>query len=125
GGAGGGRSRSAPGGGRRLTCGPAGGGRICAGPETGWMVCGRVDAPDQRGVRVGKREPIVNLRLARICAIPHLIYSARDLSVRARVIGQNLETSYESLGAPIGVLDAASDPICATEGDGRPALLWE
>ena len=108
-----------------VTCVAAAARTIFAGTENGSIVCWKVDAPDQPVVLVRKREPIVNLRLARICAIPHLIYSARDLSVRARVIGQNLETSYESDGAPIGVLDAASDLICATEGDGRRVLLWK
>jgi hypothetical protein len=108
-----------------VTCVAAAARTIFAGTENGSIVCWKVDAPDQPVVLVRKREPIVNLRLARICAIPHLIYSARDLSVRARVIGQNLETSYESEGAPVGVLDAASDLICATEGDGRRVLLWK
>lgn len=108
-----------------VTCVAAAARTIFAGTENGSIVCWKVDAPDQPVVLVRKREPIVNLRLARICAIPHLIYSARDLSVRARVIGQNLETSYESDGAPIGVLDAASDLICATDGDGRRLLLWK
>jgi len=108
-----------------VTCIAAAARTIFAGTENGSIVCWKVDAPDQPVVLVRKREPIVNLRLARICAIPHLIYSARDLSVRARVIGQNLETSYESDGAPIGILDAASDLICATDGDGRRLLLWK
>lgn len=108
-----------------VTCVAAAARTIFAGTENGSIVCWKVDAPDQPVVLVRKREPIVNLRLARICAIPHLIYSARDLSVRARVIGQNLETSYESDGAPIGILDAASDLICATDGDGRRLLLWK
>ncbi|HLY12001.1 MAG TPA: hypothetical protein VKW04_22055 [Planctomycetota bacterium] len=108
-----------------VTCVAAAARTIFAGTENGSIVCWKVASPDQPVVLVRKREPIVNLRLARICAIPHLIYSARDLSVRARVIGQNLETSYESDGAPIGVLDAASDMICASDGDGRRLLLWK
>jgi hypothetical protein len=98
---------------------------VFAGTESGSIVCWKIDLPDQPVVLVRKREPIVNLRLARICGIPHLIYSTRDLSVRARVIGQNLETSYETDGASIGVLDAASDVICATDSDGRRLLLWK
>jgi hypothetical protein len=98
---------------------------VFAGTESGAIVCWKIDLPDQPVVLVRKREPIVNLRLARICGIPHLIYSTRDLSVRARVIGQNLETSYETDGASIGVLDAASDVICATDSDGRRLLLWK
>src|SRR5579859_2910480 len=108
-----------------VTCVAAAAKTIFAGTENGSIVCWKVNSPDQPVVLVRKREPIVNLRLARICAIPHLIYSASDLSVRARVIGQNLETSYESDGAPIGVLDAASDVICASDGDGRRLLLWK
>jgi hypothetical protein len=108
-----------------VTCVAAAARTLFAGTENGSIVCWKADAPDQPVVLVRKREPIVNLRLARICAIPHLIYSARDLSVRARVIGQNLETSYESDGAQIGVLDAASDVICATDHDGRRLLLWK
>ena len=108
-----------------VTCVAAAARTIFAGTENGSILCWKIDAPDQPVVLVRKREAIVNLRLARICAIPHLIYSARDLSVRARVIGQNLETSYESDGAPIGVLDAASDLICASDGDGRRVLLWK
>jgi hypothetical protein len=108
-----------------VTCVAAAARTVFAGTENGSIVCWKASDPDQPVVLVRKREPIVNLRLARICGIPHLIYSARDLSVRARVIGQNLETSYESDGAPIGVLDAASDVICASDGDGRRLLLWK
>jgi hypothetical protein len=98
---------------------------LFAGTESGAIVCWKLDAPDQPVVLVRQREAIVNLRLAKICAIPHLIYSTRDLSVRARVIGQNLETSYDSGGASVGVLDAASDLIAASDGDGRRVLIWK
>jgi len=98
---------------------------IFAGTENGAIVCWKLDAPDQPVVLVRKRDAIVNLRLAKICAIPHLIYSTRDLSIRARVIGQNLETSYESDGAAVGVLDAASDVICASDAEGRRVLVWK
>jgi hypothetical protein len=108
-----------------VTCVAAAARTLFAGTESGSIVCWKVDAPDQPVVLVRKREAIVNLRLAKICGLPHLIYSARDLSVRARVVGQNLETSYESGGAAVGVLDAASDLICASDADGRRILLWK
>jgi hypothetical protein len=98
---------------------------IFAGTESGSILCWKADAPDQPVVLVRKRDAIVNLRLAKICGIPHLIYSAKDLSVRARVVGQNLETSYESDGASVGVLDAASDLICASDANGRKVLVWK
>ena len=108
-----------------VTCIAAAPGTVFAGTENGSILCWKIDAPDQPVVLVRKRDAIINLRLAKICGIPHLIYSARDLSVRARVIGQSLETSYESGGRPIGVLDAASDLICASDADGRRVLLWK
>jgi hypothetical protein len=98
---------------------------VFAGTESGAIVCWKIDAPDQPVILVRKREAIVNLRLAKICGIPHLIYSTRDLSIRARVIGQSLETSYESGGAAVGVLDAASDLIAASDSDGRRVLIWK
>ena len=107
-----------------VTCIASAAKTVFAGTESGAIVCWKVDAPDQPVVLVRQREAIVNLRLAKICAIPHLIYSTRDLSVRARVIGQNLETSYDSGGAQIGVLDAASDLIAASDAEGRRVLLW-
>ncbi len=108
-----------------VTCMAAAARTVFAGTENGSIVCWKMDAPDQPVVLVRKRDAIVNLRLAKICGLPHLIYGARDLSVRARVVGQNLETSYESGGAAIGVLDAASDLICASDQDGRRILLWK
>jgi hypothetical protein len=108
-----------------VTCMAAAARTVFAGTENGSIVCWKLDAPDQPVVLVRKRDAIVNLRLARICGLPHLIYGAKDLSVRARVVGQNLETSYESGGAAIGVLDAASDVICAADADGRRVLVWK
>lgn len=97
---------------------------VFAGTENGSILCWKLDAPDQPVVLARKREAIVNLRLAKICGLPHLLYSAKDLSVRARVIGQSLETSYEADGAAVGVLDAASDLLCASDAEGRRVMLW-
>ncbi len=108
-----------------VSCVAAAARTVFAGTESGAILCWKADAPDQPVVLVRKRDAIVNLRLAKICGIPHLIYSAKDLSVRARVVGQNLETSYESDGASVGVLDAASDLICASDADGRKVMVWK
>lgn len=108
-----------------VTCVAAAARTIFAGTESGVIVCWKADAPDQPVVIMRQRDPIMNLRLARICALPHLLYSTRDLSIRARVIGQNLETAYESDGRAVGVLDAASDIICASDSEGRRILWWK
>lgn len=108
-----------------VTCVAAAARTIFAGTESGAILCWKADAPDQPVVLVRRRDAILNLRLARICAIPHLLYSTRDLSVRARVIGQNLETAYESGGATVGILDAASDLVCASDAEGRRLFLWK
>ena len=98
---------------------------VFAGTESGAIVAWKMDAPDQPVILVRKREAIVTVRLAKICGIPHLLYSARDLAVRARVVGQSLETSYDAEGQSVGALDAASDLICAADTDGRRVLLWK
>lgn len=108
-----------------VTCVAAAARTLFAGTESGAILCWKADAPDQPVVLVRQRDAILNLRLARICAIPHLLYSTRDLSVRARVIGQNLETAYESGGAAVGILDAASDLVCASDAEGRRLFLWK
>jgi hypothetical protein len=108
-----------------VTCATAAPRTVFAGTESGSIVCWKIDAPDQPVVLARRRGPILNLRLARIGAIPHLVYSSRDLSVRARVIGQNLETSYETGGPQVGALDAASDVICASDCGGRRVLVWK
>jgi hypothetical protein len=102
----------------------AGGGSVYAGTEGGAIVSWRLGEPSKPEVLVRKRDPIVNLRLAKVCSIPHLFYTTKDYAVRARVIGQNLETSYESGGPTVGVLDAASNVVAATDGAGRKVLVW-
>jgi hypothetical protein len=108
-----------------VTCCATAARTVFAGTEGGSIVCWRLDAPDQPVVLVRKRDAIVNVRLARICGIPHLLYTAKDLAVRARVIGQNLETAYETEGAAVGALDASSDVVCASDAEGRRVLLWK
>ncbi len=101
-----------------------GGGLIYAGTESGAVVSWMLGQPGHPVVLVRGKDPVANLRLARICSIPHLLYSAREPAVRARVIGQTLETSYESGGPGIGALDAASDLVAATDHAGRRLYLW-
>ena len=108
-----------------VTCCATAARTLFAGTEGGSILAWRLDAPDQPVVLVRKRDSIVNIRLARICGIPHLLYTARDLAVRARVIGQNLETAYETEGAAVGALDASSDVVCASDAEGRRVLVWK
>ncbi len=108
-----------------VTCVATASRTLFAGTEKGALVCWKLDEPDQPVVLARKKDPIVSLSLARICGLPHLIYGTRELAVRARVIGQNLETAYESGGPAVGILDAASDLICATDTGGRRLLLWK
>ncbi|MDP6958353.1 MAG: hypothetical protein QF645_06010 [Planctomycetota bacterium] len=98
---------------------------LFAGTENGAIVGWKLESPDQPVILVRKKDPIVNVRLAKISGIPQLFYSTRDLSIRARVLGQNLETSYESGGTSVGALDTSSDFICATDTSGRKVFLWK
>jgi len=102
----------------------SGGGSLYAGTEGGAVVAWRLDEPERATVLVRRREPIVSLRLARIGSLPHLLYSARDLAVKARVLGQTLETSYEAGGRGVGLVDATSDLICAADASGHRLMMW-
>ena len=104
-----------------LVCGA---GTLFAGTESGAIVSWQLGEPDKPTTLVRKRDPIVNLRVAKVCSIPHLFYTTKDYAVRARVIGQNLETSYDSGGATVGVLDAASNLVAASDSAGRHLMLW-
>ncbi|HZN61124.1 MAG TPA: hypothetical protein VFC90_01840 [Planctomycetota bacterium] len=107
-----------------ITATSAGGGSLFAGTEGGAVAAWRLDEPDKATLLVRRKEPIVSLRLARIGSLPHLLYSARDLAVKARVLGQTLETSYEAGGKGVGLLDAASDLVCAVDASGHRVILW-
>jgi len=107
-----------------ITAASAGGGSLFAGTESGAVATWRIDDPDKATILVRRREPIVSLRLARLGSLPHLLYSARDLAVKARVLGQTLETSYEAGGRGVGLVDAASDLVCAVDASGHRVILW-
>jgi len=107
-----------------ITAASAGGGSLFAGTESGAVATWRIDEPDKTTILVRRREPIVSLRLARLGSLPHLLYSARDLAVKARVLGQTLETSYEAGGRGVGLVDAASDLVCAVDASGHRVILW-
>jgi hypothetical protein len=107
-----------------VTCVVAAARTIFAGTENGAIVCWKAGAPDQPVVLARKRDPIVTLGLARLAGLPHLVYSSRDSALRARVLGQSLETAYEADGGAVGVLDASSDLLCAVDADGRRVHLW-
>jgi hypothetical protein len=107
-----------------ITASSAGGGNLFAGTESGAVATWKIEEPDKATILVRRREPIVSLRLARIGSLPHLLYSARDLAIKARVLGQTLETSYEAGGRGVGLLDAASDLVCAVDATGHRLILW-
>ncbi len=107
-----------------ITASSAGGGSLFAGTEGGAVATWKLEEPDKATILVRRKEPIVSLRLARIGSLPHLLYSARDLAVKARVLGQTLETSYEAGGRGVGLLDAASDLVCAVDASGHRLILW-
>jgi hypothetical protein len=108
-----------------VSCVTAAAHTIFAGTESGCILCWKADVPDQPVVLVRKRDPIVTIGLARLSGLPHLVYGARDLSLRARVIGQNLETAYETDGSPVGVVAASSDLLCGLDADGRRVHFWK
>lgn len=98
--------------------------RLFAGTAAGSIVSWAVDAPSEPTVIVRRKDPIASVRLARLSRIPHLVYSAHDLAVRARVIGQTLETEYESGGTSVAFMDAASDVVAGLDSAASKLLVW-
>ncbi len=108
-----------------VTCLVVCGSALFAGTEDGSIWGWDAAEPDRPSLVARKKERIVTLRLAKIGGIPHLFYSTRDLAVRARALGLNLEIAYESGGASVDFLDAASDLVCASDSSGRKLLVWK
>lgn len=98
--------------------------RLYAGTASGAIVAWAMDKPAEPAVVVRRKDPISSVRLARLSRIPHLLYTAHDLAVRARVVGQSLETEYESGGTPVAFMDAASDVIAALDSAAGRLLVW-
>lgn len=98
---------------------------LFAGTEGGSLVCWKRGETGEPRVLLRRKDPVLALRVACLSAIPHVVYGARDHAVRARVIGEDRETAYESGGATVGLVDASSDWICATDGPGRRIFFWQ
>lgn len=98
---------------------------VFAGTADGSLVAWRDHGAEPASVLVRRKDPIVALRVARIRQVPHVLYTAHDLAVRARVVGMNLETSYESGGITLSFMDASSDLVCAVDATGGRLLLWK
>lgn len=98
---------------------------IFAGTAAGAILCWRKDEPEDLQVVVRRKDPIASVHIASINGIPHLLYSSHDLSVHARVIGQNLETSYDAGGSSVAFMVGAADRICALDSSGMHLMVWK
>jgi hypothetical protein len=56
--------------------------------------------------------------------LPHVVFTAHDTAVHARVIGQPLETAFESGGVTLAFMDACADLIAAVDAAGGRLFLW-
>lgn len=98
---------------------------IYAGTAAGALVCWKRGEPGSLQVLARRKDPIASVRVAAINKIPHLLYSSHDLSVHARVIGQSLETQYDSDGSSAATLAASSDLLAALDSSGMRLMLWK
>jgi hypothetical protein len=72
-----------------------------------------------------RNAPIGSTRLASIGGVPHVLFTCRDHGVTARVLGQTLETHYDSGEHAIILAEGASDYIVAIDQNGRFLLSWD
>jgi hypothetical protein len=108
-----------------ITCVAASERFLFAGTAAGAVICWDAREPDDPRILVRRKDPIASIHVAAINRIPHLLYSSHDLSVHARVIGQNLETDYDAAGSSVAFMAAASDRVCALDSSGMRLMIWK
>lgn len=98
---------------------------VFAGAADGTLIAWFGPAPAATGAVLARRkEPVVGVRPALLRGLPHVVFTAHDTAVHARVIGQPLETAFESGGVTLAFMDACADLIAAVDGAGGRLFLW-
>lgn len=99
---------------------------LFAATEEGVILSWELGKPDYPEVVLRTRSPVTAIRVVKgHRGITHLFYCFNDTSVRARVIGQTLETAYEALGSTFTTFDATSDGVLACGHRTRRVYLWQ
>lgn len=118
-------TRYASGGDSPVTCVAASPNFVFAGTAAGSVLAWRIGELASPQVLGRRKDPIAAMQTASLNRIPHLLYSSHDLAVHARVIGQTLETNYESGGSSVAFMAAASDLVCALDSSGMHLAIWK
>lgn len=91
---------------------------------SGSVVAWNLDHPESGTVLVRKKEAVLGVHLTRINGMAQVLFVTRDHGVIARVLGQSLETVYQSGEHALGLVDGASDFICGVDTPGRRLFFW-
>ncbi len=91
---------------------------------SGSVVAWKLDKPDSGSVLVRKKEAVLGVHLTKIAGMPQVLFVTRDHGVVARVLGQSLETIYQSGEHALGLVDGASDFVCGVDTPGRRLFFW-
>jgi hypothetical protein len=97
---------------------------IFAGTEGGKLVRWDFAKPGAIEIVV-ERGKMIDVKIVKVGAIPHIIYSARQRGVYARVVGHSFETVFEARGANMGQIDATSDLIAGIDETGYTLMMWD
>ncbi len=91
---------------------------------SGSVLAWRLDKPEAGTVLLRKKEAVLGVHLTRINGMPQMLFVTRDHGVVARVLGQSLETVYQSGEHALGLVDGASDYVCGVDTPGRRLFVW-
>lgn len=91
---------------------------------SGSVIAWRTSEPESGSVLVRKKEAVLGVHLTKINGMPQILFVTRDHGVVARVLGQSLETIYQSGEHALGLVDGASDFVCGVDTPGRRLFFW-
>ncbi|MCE9584441.1 MAG: hypothetical protein K8T20_18285 [Planctomycetes bacterium] len=95
-----------------------------SGNEGALAIWDRRDPTHAVGV-IRRNAPIGSVRLTSIGGVPHMLFTCRDHGVTARVIGQTLETHYDSGEHSVILAEGGSDHVVAIDHNGRFLIAWD
>jgi hypothetical protein len=94
------------------------------GERQGAVMAWKTGEKDSGRVILRRNDAIQSLRLARIGGVPHAIFACDDHCVNARVVGQNLEMTYDCGDEVIALADASSNWIVGLDKQRSAIVIW-
>ncbi|MBI3272753.1 MAG: hypothetical protein HYZ53_27450 [Planctomycetes bacterium] len=97
----------------------------CGDGQEGSVIAWKLGEAQDGKVVLRRTDPILAVRLAKIGGVPHVLFATKDHSLYARVIGQNLETTYDAGEYLVSMIEGSSDLLCGVDQTGMHVLFWK